>query len=86
MDRGSTEVEIHCACAYARYPRPRWLIGERTCFQICQGKEDYERDKAHMEAEIAKQGQAAGADVSKDSGSPASPANQGVDAKKAGLA
>ena len=72
MDRGSTEVEIHCACAWERY----WGFGEWAFSQIAYCR-------AHMEAEIAKQGQAAGAVGHRDSQSPASPANQSVAQQRA---
>ena len=77
MDRGSTEVEIHCACAwepgYICKPIPFSDHRERKMVQC----------RAHMEAQITKQGQAAGAVDHRDSQSPASPANANVDAKQA---
>ena len=76
MDRGSTEVEIHCACAWRRYLFAR--KGEDSTWVYDQTH----WCRLHMEAEITKQGQAAGTDVSKDSESPASPANANLSAKR----
>ena len=70
----------NCACAWRRYLLSR--KGEMSMWVYDQTN----WCRTHMEAEIAKQGLAAGAGVSKDSESPASPANQGVGAKKAGQA
>ena len=57
MDRGSTEVEIHCACAWERI-RVAYLAG--TFNPIYEWRQSA-WCRLHMEAEIAKQGQAAGA-------------------------
>ena len=68
MDRGSTEVEIHCACAWEP-DGGRWQLNEKRSRVIVDWRQ-VAWCRLHMEAEIAKQGQAAGADVFKDSGSP----------------
>ena len=65
MDRGSTEVEIHCACVFAK-TRLVWRTNTDS-FNSAFMHRTYEWEqtawcRAHMEAEIAKQGQAAGAD------------------------
>ena len=67
MDRGSTEVEIHCACVFAK-TRLGWRTNTDS-FNSAFMHRTYEWEqtawcRAHMEAEIAKQGQAAGAERS----------------------
>lgn len=63
----------NCACVFAK-TRLVWRTNTDS-FNSAFMHRTYEWEQTawcrlHMEAEIAKQGQAAGADVSKDSGSP----------------
>ena len=81
MDRGSTEVEIHCACAWEP-DGGRWQLNEKRSRVIVDWRQ-VAWCRLHMEAEIAKQGQAAGAVGHRDSQSPASPANQSVAQQRA---
>ena len=60
----------NCACAWGRVWEGKWRFPQTAWCRL------------HMEAEIAKQGQAAGADVSKDSGSPSPTANVAKRAKE----
>ena len=81
MDRGSTEVEIHCACVFAK-TRLVWRTNTDS-FNSAFMYRTYEWEQTawcrlHMEAEIAKQGQAAGVDKAQGSESPASPAKRNV--------
>ena len=66
----------NCACAWAQ------VFPEYPRFRVYHHIRQIAWCRLHMEAEIAKQGQAAGADVSKDSGSPSPTANVAKRAKE----
>ena len=84
MDRGSTEVEIHCACAWEP-DGGRWQLNEKRSRVIVDWRQ-VAWCRLHMEAEIAKQGQTAGA-VAKGANPNVDGAQTGSGtAKKAGTA